>query len=302
MIVAAIDVGSNTLRLLIAEVNNGKIVKILHEDRKITRLAENLIYSHKLNDAAIDRTIKALKTFKDICDRFRPHKIKIVATSAGREAENSNVFLNKAKEIGFDIELIDGTKEGYYTYLGVASVVKISDKKCVIFDIGGGSTEFIYTENGAITHINSIAMGVVKIANTFDLNHIVDGHTKDGMCAFIKEHLQRLNSSINPDLIIGTAGTVTTIAAIDLALDKYNSTFINNYKLEYEHIEKIYEKLAHLPACKRLKIKGLEAGREDLIIGGTLMVLEILEYFSKNFLIVSDYGLREGLAIAANLD
>jgi len=100
---------------------------------------------------------------------------------------------------------------------------------------------------------------------------------------YIKKWLAHLDSTFNADVLIGTAGTVTTIAAIDLELDKYNSTFINNYKLEYENIEKIYEKLAHLPACKRLKIKGLEAGREDLIIAGTLMVLEILEYFSKIF-------------------
>ena len=302
MIVAAIDVGSNTLRLLIAEVNKGKIVKILHEDRKITRLAENLIYTHILSDMAIDRTIRALKTFKDTCNKFSPHKIKIVATSAVREAENKSTFLNKASDIGFDIELIDGTKEGYYTYLGVASVVDISDKKSVIFDIGGGSTEFIYTERNHIAYINSIEMGVVKIANIFDLNNIIDTHTKDNICVFIKKQLQRLDYSLKPELLIGTAGTVTTIAAIDLNMDKYDYTLINNYKLEYENVKEIYEKLASMPANKRLTVKGLESGREDLIIAGTLMVLEILNHFSKNFLIVSDYGLREGLAIAANLD
>ena len=302
MIIAAIDVGSNTLRLLVAEVDNGKIEKILYADRQITRLAENLIYTHKLSSAAIDRTIGALKTFKDICDKFRPHKIKIVATSAAREAENSNLFLNKAKEIGFDIELIDGKEEGYYTYLGVASVVNLVDKKSVIFDIGGGSTEIIYTERGNITNINSTAMGVVKIANAFNLNNIVDVHTKDGICAFIKEHLQILCPSFTPEILVGTAGTVTTIAAIDLEMEKYDCTLINNYKLEYENIVKIYEKLASLPAKERLTVKGLEKGREDLIIAGILMVLEILEHFSKDYLIVSDYGLREGLAIAAAMD
>lgn len=302
MIIAAIDVGSNTLRLLVAEVDNGKIEKILYADRQITRLAENLIYTHKLSSAAIDRTIGALKTFKDICDKFRPHKIKIVATSAAREAENSNLFLNKAKEIGFDIELIDGKEEGYYTYLGVASVVNLVDKKSVIFDIGGGSTEIIYTERGNITNINSTAMGVVKIANAFNLNNIVDVHTKDGICSFIKEHLQILCPSFTPEILVGTAGTVTTIAAIDLEMEKYDCTLINNYKLEYENIVKIYEKLASLPAKERLTVKGLEKGREDLIIAGILMVLEILEHFSKDYLIVSDYGLREGLAIAAAMD
>lgn len=302
MIVASIDLGSNTLRLLIAEINNGKIIKILHEDRKITRLAENLIHTHTLADAAIGRTLEALRLFKKTCDIFKPDKIKIVATSAVREAKNKATFIVKAKEVGFDIEIISGTKEGYYTYLGVASVVNMFNKKSIIFDIGGGSTEFIYTENSKIIYINSIEMGVVKIANTFDLYNTIKSHTKEDICTLIKKHLQILEPNFKTDILIGTAGTVTTIAAIDLELDRYNCALINNYKLEYRNIENIYEQLSTLPAKERLKIKGLEVGREDLIIAGILMVLEILKHYNRSFIIVSDYGLREGLAIAASLD
>jgi exopolyphosphatase/guanosine-5'-triphosphate,3'-diphosphate pyrophosphatase len=302
MVVAAIDLGSNTLRLLIAEIKDGKILRVLHEERKITRLAEGLIHTHKLADEAITRTIDALKLFKLKCETYKPEKIKVVATSAVREATNKDFFLLKAKEIGFNVEVIDGSQEGYYTFLGVASVIDLIDKSAVIFDIGGGSTEFIYVEKNNPTYIKSIEIGVVKIANTYNLSSIISNQTKYAMCKFIRNQLTNLNNTKSLDILIGTAGTVTTIAAIKLKMDKYDSTLINNYCLRYEDIERVYNKLASIPASERLKIKGLEEGREDLIIAGILLVLEILNHFSKEFLIVSDYGLREGLAIAACLE
>jgi exopolyphosphatase/guanosine-5'-triphosphate,3'-diphosphate pyrophosphatase len=302
MIVAAIDVGSNTLRLLICNVENGKIREVLYEDRKITRLAENLIKTHYLSNKAIDRTIEALKDFKHSIDKFNPHKINIVATSAVREAKNSNIFLNKAREIGLNVEVIDSSKEGYYTYLGVSSVVELNDKKGVIFDIGGGSTEFIYTHAKDIVNVHSLEIGVVKIANIYDLNNIVDDDLQKEISLYIKKWLQQLDNTFKTELLIGTAGTVTTIAAIDLQMDKYDSALINNYKLEHTRIKHIYNLLKQLPAKERLNVVGLEEGREDLIVAGILMVLEILRYFSKDYLIVCDYGLREGLAIAASLD
>ena len=302
MVVAAIDVGSNTLRLLICDVENGKIKHILYEDRKITRLAEDLINTHLLNDKAIDRTIEALKDFKQAIEQFKPYRINIVATSAVREAKNSNVFLKKAEEIGFNVEVIDSFREGYYTYLGVASVIALDDKKGVIFDIGGGSTEFIYTHNNNILNVNSLELGVVKIANLYDLNNVVVNDLQEQISLYIKKWLAHLDSTFKTDVLIGTAGTVTTIAAIDLHMDKYDSALINNYKLEYTRIKHIYNLLSQLTARQRLNVVGLEEGREDLIIAGILMVLEILAYFSKDYIIVSDYGLREGLAIAASLD
>jgi exopolyphosphatase/guanosine-5'-triphosphate,3'-diphosphate pyrophosphatase len=305
MITAAIDVGSNTLRLIIAEVKDKKIEKIIYDDRKITRLAEGLLKTGELSKKQIDATIYALKDFKKHIDIFCPDgssKIKAIATSAVREAKNSELFINEAASIGLNIEVIDGKTEGFLTYTGVNAVINLQDESSLIFDIGGGSTEFIKTDKGNVKNIVSLPLGVVKIANLYNVNGIVSANIREKITLYINDILKSLGSDFNANLLIGTAGTVTTFAAMDLKMSSYDYKKINGYILKREKIELLIDELCALTAKERLNIKGLEAGREDLVIPGGLIIVEILKRFEKQALIVSDFGLREGAAIAASFN
>ncbi|MDY6820005.1 MAG: hypothetical protein SVN78_00100 [Deferribacterota bacterium] len=299
MITAGIDIGSNTVRLLIADIKNKNINKIIFEDRKITRLAENLIDNGYLQDDAINRTVEVLKKFKKNIDIYKPEKIKTIATSAVREAKNSEIFLEKVSKIGLNVEVIDGESEGYYTYLGVNSILKINDKNTLIFDIGGGSTEFIYILNKQVEYIKSLSLGVVKLADIFRVDDKLDNNTKLDLIKYINPIINNLDQSLKPDMLVGTAGTITTIAAIDSNLKKYDRNLINNYKLKKDNIKNIFNHLASINSVERVKKYPLLKGREDLIIPGILIILSIMDYFNINILTVSDFGLREGLTIAA---
>jgi len=143
MITAGIDIGTNTVRLIVIECKDGKIQKIIHQNRAVTRLGEGFINSGLLKPEAIERTIKAVVQFYGEALTYGTQKIKCCATSAAREAENGYLFINELSKKGIPVEIIDGKMEGYLTLLGVMSGLDLKDSSSLIIDIGGGSSEFI---------------------------------------------------------------------------------------------------------------------------------------------------------------
>ncbi len=302
MIAAGIDIGSNSVRLLIADVKNGKINKVIYEDRKITRLAENINLTKKLSKDAIKRTIGALFSFDEQIKKYRVEKIKAVATSAVREAENKEEFLKQAETLSFNIEIINGNLESKLTFYGVKAGIDTNGKSSLLLDIGGGSTEFVFHNGKDIVYNKSIPYGVVKLAEIFDFFNPVDEKTVNDFNIFTERNIfEQLSYKIKPEIFLATAGTPTTLAAISLEMEKYNPNIINGFKLKIEEVEKIFKTLCKLNAKERLHIKGMEKGREDLIIPGILILLETMEKFNFNEMIVCGYGLREGVTIAAAL-
>jgi exopolyphosphatase/guanosine-5'-triphosphate,3'-diphosphate pyrophosphatase len=302
VIVAGIDIGSNSVRLLIADVENKKINKIIYEERKITRLAENLNSTGNLDKKAIERTISALFSFNEKIKEYKVKKVKAVATSAVREANNRELFLMAAQDLNFEIEIIDGVTESKLTFEGVKSGLNINNKSSLLLDIGGGSTEFVFYDGKEIVYSKSIPYGVVKLSELFDFYNPVTESTLKKYKDFICENLiENIDFSFNVDIFLSTAGTPTTLAAIFLKMEHYNSNIINGFKLTYKQIEKIVYDLMKLKADERVNIKGLEKGREDLIIPGSLIILKVMEFMNFKEMTVCDYGLREGVTIAAAL-
>ncbi|MGA1846535.1 hypothetical protein [Deferribacter abyssi] len=295
---AGIDIGTNTVRLIIADIKNNKIDRIIYQDRKITRLGKGIIHTNKLDEQAVLETVLALKNYKEIIDLFYINKYLAVATSAVREAKNSINFINLCNEIGLNINIIDGNKEAKLTYLGVTSSLDIKDKNLLIFDIGGGSTEFILNYNNQINY-KSIKLGVVKLADEINFIDLITDEVIQKTNAIIEEKLSEIPYIKEVDTLIATAGTPTTLAAIDLELKDYDYRKVHGYELSREKILNIFEKLRELTSKKRREVDGLEKGREDLIIPGTLIILKIMELTNCQKLIVSDFGLREGIVIHA---
>ncbi len=304
-ILAGIDIGTNTVRLLIADVKDKYNFREIRSERRITRLGEGLIENSRLMPSAEDRTIFVLKEFGEILKGYPVEALTAVATSAVREAENGREFVDKIKvETDFDIEVISGEEEAKRTFLGVIAGLNpsflSSPQHLLIMDIGGGSTEFIVSKNAEVLDSISIGLGVVKLTERFVKSDPVTEAEIENLNKIIKDELKNLKNkfnSLNNTTFVGTAGTITTLAAIDQNLTLYNPLRINNYILKKKSVDRIFDNLKFMTIEERLNIPALEKGREDLIIAGTVIVQSVMETFGFNEMVVCDYGLREGIII-----
>lgn len=305
MRVASIDIGTNTFRLLIGEFRDSKLKKI-HIKRVITRLGGGFESGKVITKDAMERAISTLKRFSSVLKEYKVDIVRAVATSVVREALNGQEFVEKVKqETGIEVEVISGEEEALLTVIGVLSSVNVDSRFCVIFDVGGGSTEYacVDAKRKEVLWAKSTALGVVHLAERFLKTDIPLDTDIKALCEEVKSVLSRelpqaLKESLESDLItlVGTAGTPTTLAAIELGLENYDPDMVNGFLLKKERVFSILSRLIKLPSSERLSIKGLERGREDVIIPGAIIVLKTMDWFSKDTVIVSDGGLLEGIA------
>lgn len=300
-ILAGIDIGTNTVRLLIADVKDKYNFREIRSERRITRLGEGLIENRRLMPSAEERTIFVLKEFGEILKCYPVEALTAVATSAVREAENGMEFVERIKvETDFDVEVISGDEEARRTFLGVVAGLNNKSGSLLIMDIGGGSTEFIVSRNAEVLNTISTGMGVVKLTEEFVKSDPVTDRELEGLRNAIEKEIKGLKDSLNSAseaTFVGTAGTITTLAAIDQNLTLYNPLCINNYILKKKSVDRIFNDLKAKTIEERLNIPALEKGREDLIIAGTAIVLSVMEEFGFSEMTVCDYGLREGIVI-----
>lgn len=304
---ASIDIGTNTLRLLIAETNNKKLQPFFLQ-RIITRLGGDYKEDIGISPAAEERTINALGVFAEKIKEYDIKEIKAVATSVVRRAKNKKKFLkNVLEKTGLNVRVITGDEEARLSLLGVLSVIGNGNKKCLVVDIGGGSTEFIKADAGKMIGAWSMEMGVVHLTENYLKTDPPTHNELDAMENEINGTIEDLKGLIKKDdflssaVFIGTAGTITTLAAIDMGLEKYNAEKINNYILSCRAVKKIYRHLSSLSLKQREEILSLEKGREDIIIPGAAIVLKAMEGFGFDKMTVSDAGLLEGILLDTGL-
>lgn len=300
-ILAGIDIGTNTVRLLIADVKDKYNFREIRSERRITRLGEGLIENGRLMPSAEERTIFVLKEFGEILKGYPVEALTAVATSAVREAENGRKFVERIKvETDFDVEVISGDEEARRTFLGVVAGLNNKNGSLLIMDIGGGSTEFILSKNAEVLSSISTGLGVVKLTEKFVKSEPLTDKELEGLKNAIEKEIKGLKDSLNSaseSAFVGTAGTITTLAAIDQNLTLYNPLCINNYILKKKSVDRIFDNLKSMTIEERLNIPALEKGREDLIIAGTAIVQSVMEEFGFREMTVCDYGLREGIVI-----
>jgi len=303
---AAIDIGSNTIRLLIGEVRNNRVKDVSYE-RKITRLAEGINQSRMLKGKNIEASIEVLKDFSSIIQRQGVKTVSAVATSALREAYNADIFIKKVLAVtGISIEVISGEKEAELILKGILSSFPdsspITDRSLLIFDIGGGSTEWILCRGKHAIDMGSIPIGVVKLHENFIKSDPVSDPDLSELKREIHLSLEILKKRIRGNIdrgtcFMGTAGTFTTLASIDLKLDTYSREKVHLHKIPLRRLYDMSRRLLALPLTERENVRGLEPGRADLIIPGIQFTINIMESFKFDKLIVSDYGLLEGILL-----
>lgn len=298
MICAACDIGSNSLRFVVAEVSDGKLIEILKEKRFIIRLAKNIEKERIISDEALSRLIEALKVIKKDLEKYDNITSRFVATSALREAENRESAIKAALNLGIKIDIISPEEEAALMFKGVASAINLICQRGLIFDIGGGSTEYVIAKDGKIEYLKSLDLGVVKLSDRFDFSKKVDKGELVFLAKFIESKLSQLPSEIDIDTCVATAGTATTLAAIDLKLEQYDYKKVNGYRLSYERIKEIVTMLYSLDFAERQKVVGLEKKRADLIIPGGFIALLTMKRYGIDEIVISDFGLREGILVS----
>ncbi len=299
--VAAIDLGSNTVRLLVADVDGAGAWKEVARDRRITRLGEGLHAAGAVTPAAIRRTADALAEYGEKARRLGADEIAVVGTSAVREAANRSEIVAAIREAaGLSVEVIDGEEEARRMWLGVRSEVGTPPgTTAVVVDIGGGSTEWIAGDDD-VSSLVSLPVGVVRLSEQFPVRRALSSEERERLRDVALEAASRAAVVVRPDPpvhVIGTAGTPTTLAALDMRLAVYDRARVSGYRMSAASVEGWFERLAGMDASARLEFPGLEAGREDLIVPGAALLWATLSIYRGESVVVSDGGLLEGILI-----
>ncbi len=307
MILAGIDIGTNSLRLLIAETGPDSIREI-YSDRMITRLGQDLDRTGLLSRDAEDRSLHALVSFSESIKRYGAVHTAAIGTSALRNALNADDFIPRVvARTGIPIRVVSGQEEARLTLLGVMQALRkpsinLKDEieSAIIVDIGGGSTEIMMVQPEKETLMESLPLGAVYLTDRF-IRHdppAIDEALglKKAVKAIIELHCDRVKCNA-ANAFIGTAGTATTLAAMDQRLAEYDPRRINGYIMTRDAVNGIADQLVATTLVQRRSLPGLERGREDIIYAGTVVTQELMEWFAARTMIVSDGGLREGILL-----
>lgn len=300
---AAIDIGTNTVLLLVAEVTEGGI-KPIHEEHRVPRLGKGVDADKNINEAATQRVISALNEYKDLLAKDYPNLegVTVTATSAVRDARNRKEFIMTVKEqTGFDIRLLSGSEEAEWTAQGALSVLENVAPNVLIIDIGGGSTEVAVLSGTKIVDAHSFDMGSVRFTERF-LNS--DPPTEDQIKACRKEIKNLLDDRPfqlqKNSTLVGVAGTVTTLAGITLGLNEYQPEKLNGYRLALKSIRAVIEQFAIKGSEDLLKKHPVYLkGRSDIFMAGMLILEGFMEQENLSELVVSTGGIRHGTILKA---
>lgn len=298
---AGVDIGTLTCRLLIADLPIDQRLIEVRSERRILRLGEGVDQTKQLSVAAMDRVVQCLKEWREIINAFQVDAAVVVATSAVRDAENRDQFLDRVKhEAGFEVELISGEEEAIRTMLGIRSGLPIGVTDVLALDIGGGSTEFILDCPGQPPIVRSINIGVVRLCERL-LHHDppTDEEIRQAREWVAKETTAAVAdmSNYQTATFIGTAGTVTSLAAMAQKLPTYEPTRIHNYQLQIRTIQDLEQTLLSRKKTDRTGLPGLESGREEVIAAGVIIIRTMMQTLGMGSCLVSDLGLREGVVL-----
>jgi exopolyphosphatase/guanosine-5'-triphosphate,3'-diphosphate pyrophosphatase len=298
---AGIDIGTLTCRLLIADLASGHPLTELRSERRILRLGEGVDQTKRLSSAAMDRVIHCLQEWRNVIDDYQVEALSVVPTSAVRDSTNRNEFLERVKrESGFDVEVISGEEEARRTLLGIRSGLPVGVTDILALDIGGGSTEFILDRPGQKPIMRSINIGVVRLCERVlrcDPPTEEEVHQAREWVARETRAAVAAMGDYRQATFVGTAGTVTSLAAMAQKLPTYEPARIHNYQLNLETIRELEQALLSRTKSERTGLPGLEQNREEVIAAGTIIIRTIMETLGVEVCLVSDFGLREGVLL-----
>lgn len=296
--VAAVDVGTNSVRLLVADP--GAPLDVLDQRLTITRLGASVDANGRLDDVALARTLDCIAAYADRWAQLGAERVRITATSAVRDAADRERFFEGVRQrTGVSAEVLTGEEEARATFRGVVASVDAKQPPYLVLDIGGGSTEFIRgaSEPEAIT---SRQLGCVRLTErclASDPPTSTEIQAANGAIDLELDEVERLVDPASARTLIGVAGTVTTLGGLHLGLDEHDPARIHGTSIGLDEVAGLMTWLAKMPTADRAKLGPIQPGREDVIVGGALILCRAMERFGFRELLVSEADLLHGLAL-----
>lgn len=298
--IAAIDIGSNSVRLVVAQVEASGSYRVLDEERENTRLASEIDETGRLCDDAVEASFVALRNFLSIAQGYDVKQVRAIATSAVRDAANGPDFCQRAEEeLGLRVEVISAQEEARLAYLSVARAFDVTDRPISVADIGGGSTEIVFASGGLIDEVFATRLGAVRIAEKCGLIEAASEKRIAEAEAFVDKQLKKQVGKLPfvPSVLFGTGGTFTAMAAVLMARTGESETPTRGYRVARAEVRHLMLDLAKLSIDKRRKVPGLNPRRADIIVAGLLVIDRILRYLQVNTVQVHTRGVRDGLLL-----
>jgi exopolyphosphatase/guanosine-5'-triphosphate,3'-diphosphate pyrophosphatase len=299
--VAAIDCGTNSTRLLVADADGGQLVRLM----RITRLGQGVDQKNTLAPEAIDRTVGVLREFRSVMDEFGVDRVRMVATSAVRDATNGAVFTDAARAaVGAAPEVLSGSEEGQLAYRGASADLRPFEGDTLVVDIGGGSTEITLGRAGTVSTV-SLQLGCVRLTERFLKGDPPTAEEVAATRAAIATALDWGEGQL-PALLalqparrmIGLAGTVSTLASLKLGLAEYDVDKLHHATLTLDEIEGMCDMLAAQSARRRGELVGMVPGRQDVILGGALVLGSVATRYHCSEVLVSEKDILDGIVLS----
>ena len=307
MKLAAIDIGSNSIHLVIVRAVKGQHPEIIDREKEMVRLGAGTLREHRLSKKTIERAITTLRRFKKMAEHNGADPIIATATSAVRESRNSDQFIEQVrKEVGLEVQVLPGVEEARLIAMAVSEVTDFNNRRALIIDIGGGSTEFIITDGGEPDLMRSLRLGAVRLTEKFITTDPISIEQRNRLVANIRSDFTRTAAEIKSagyDFVIGSSGTVLNMVnAIVQADEPYGSEEMSDYEafsqtVTLDQIEWLNRKLGRMTLRERRRVPGIEKGRADIIVAGGLLLQCILSELEAAEITSCDWSLREGVIL-----
>jgi len=296
---AAIDVGTNSVRLYVAEVDGARPIQV-DRDLVITRLGEGVDETRRLRAEPVRRTMDAIAGYHERAVALGAGRVRIAATSAVRDATNRHAFLHSVRErIGIDIEVLPGDEEARLSFLGATAELS-EGAPYLVLDIGGGSTEFVLGDR-AVDAAISIDVGSVRLTE----RHIRHDPPQPQEIAAVRKDadaaVRKAEGVVGTGArtLVGLAGTITTVAAIALELPGYDHAAIHHARLSRDQVEAVVDRMRSMTSEERRSLPAMPRGREDVIVAGAEILLAVVEGFGFGDVLVSEADILDGLVLDA---
>ncbi len=292
---AGMDLGTQTFRLILGKRIKEEVV-FYKSFRENVRLGEGIAEGRKISEEALTRAIRTLKTFREIMESYGVSNYYAIGTAVFRKAENSKKILSEIeKETGISIEVISPEREAELTLEGILYGLKkigLSLKDFLIIDVGGGSTEIIYMKEGKPSYLQSLDIGAVFLKELFNLRYPLTRAILKSLKNYVREKIELLSKGEFEKIVI-TGGTASLLGSLDLKLTKYEMDRLHGHRVTKERIEKLIQKISEMTLPRIKKLKGMEEGREDIALPGFIIIKEMIDYFEKEEVLISEYGILE---------
>jgi exopolyphosphatase/guanosine-5'-triphosphate,3'-diphosphate pyrophosphatase len=296
----AIDVGSNSIRLIIAEPLRDGTYRILDEEKAPARLSKGLSASGQLSPEGLGPAMEALRRMKQIAIGYQVRELSVIATCAVREATDGAAFVDRVKqELDLDVEVISAEREAHLAFTSVARSFQLEGKNVAVADTGGGSTEIILASGNVVEAICGTPLGAVRVAEQFGAGQQMSNEQLDEMLDFIDRELRRStrHALLEPHVLIGSGGTFTTLAEMVMASKGQAGLPVRGCEIYRADVRHMLDKLRKMPVEARRSLPGLSPDRADIIVAGVAIIDRLMRHFELNRVTIHDRGVRDGLLL-----